>query len=238
MENVFLQPIRGMLDSLGVNKISKTAGKLPIDEGMSNEELVAKLGMLADGMPEELAGQKMHDEKTPLDNIEQSPASPVIENKKDQAYRLQTKTEDNLDSLAQTSAPLSNPSDLDTNQDPLARMAAKIACAIEEKLSSADHEKLAGGAERLATSMGSKLVSTIKENPVKSVAATFLGGTAIGGGLGFLAGHKDKKTELKDSNKTNEAHIFNLGAQIGGKMAEMRLIEQMRLHNSMEGDGK
>jgi hypothetical protein len=239
VENVFLRPINGLLDRLGVNKLDKTAGEATRYDGLTNDELAAKLGMIADGMPEELAGQKMHDEKTPMDAPEKSPAAPKIENTKDQGYRLQSKTEDNLDSLKQTSAPLSNPGDLDINQDPLARMAAKIACAIEEKLASAD-KSLAQPAGRLVEDMEkdalfSKATDWVKANPGKAMGAGALAGTAIGGGLGYLFGHGMGKERGAETEKANDDHILNLGALIGAKMAERRIVEQLQNQGAEEG---
>ncbi len=227
--DVFLQPVLDRLDKLGINKTANEGTRAaPIGE-LTNSELVKELGKLAGDMPEDLAGQKMHDEKTPLDSPEAAPAAPTIENNKDDAYRLQQRTDDNLDSLSQTSAPLSNPSDLDTDQDPLARMAAKIACAIEPLLADADDkvQKTAGVIHSMLLKTSAPSFQGVRDwigkHPEKAVAIGMAGGTAIGGGLGFFGGkqHERKKDETEDGA------ILQLGAEIGGRMAANQIFQQL-----------
>lgn len=227
MQDVFLLPIMKMVDKLGINKTASEKDPRKAD-GLSNAQLADELGKLAGDMPEDLAGQDMHDEKIPLDNPEPAPAAPTIENNQDSAYRLQKRTDDNLDNLSQTSAPLSNPSDLDTDQDPLARMAAKIACVVEPLLTQADAQ-LNGPAAQLNKSMQKhasplqSLLKTISANPGAATATALGAGGLIGGGLGFLGG----KAYEKKKDEPEDAEIFSLGAQIGGQMVANQILEQL-----------
>jgi len=219
-----------MIDKLGISKTASEADSTNV-EGISNAQLVKELGKLAGDMPEDLAGQKMHDEKTPMDTPEEPPASPVFENKADSAYRLQKRTDDNLDNLSQSSAPLSNPSDLDTDQDPLARMAAKIACAIEPILKSAD-QNLVDPAGRLCAQIDKTaapaFVQTaqkwVRANPEAATAAGLGAGSIIGGGLGFFGGKKHERKK----DETEDAAIFQLGAQVGGQAVANRVMEHLQ----------
>lgn len=224
----FLQPIMEMVDKLGIKKTAadNTQGNAP---DLTNDQLAKELGKLAGDMPEELAGQKMHDEKTPMDNPESPPADRKLEQGMDSAYSPQKRIDDNLDNLSQTSAPLSDPSDLDTDQDPLARMAAKIACAIEPKLKEAsdDLEQSAGRLSRQIAKQASPIKQVTEwatKHPAQSAAGLLAGGAALGGGLGFFGGKKYERA--KDAEE--DTAIFNLGANIGGQMAANEILSQLQ----------
>jgi predicted phage tail protein len=230
VSDVFLQPIMKMIDKLGISKTASEASSAPA-MGISNAQLAKELGKLAGDMPEDIAGQDMHDEKTPMDTPESPPASPKLENSQDSAYRLQQRTDDNLDNLSQSSAPLSNPSDLDTDQDPLARMAAKIACAIEPMLKGAD-SALNSPAERLCAQIDKTAAPALVQNarqwmqanPEIATASALGAGGLIGGGLGFFGG---KHTERK-KDETEDSAIFELGAQVGGQAVANQVIEHLQ----------
>lgn len=230
MSDVFLQPIMKMIDKLGISKTASEATSTSA-EAISNAQLAKELGKLAGDMPEDLAGQTMHDEKTPMDAPEGPPAAPKLVNSQDSAYRLQKRTDDNLDNLSQSSAPLSNPSDLDTDQDPLARMAAKIACAIEPMLKGAD-KGLIEPAKRLNAQINKTAAPALVQNMrqwiqghPETAAATALGaGGLIGGGLGFFGGKKHERNK----DETEDSAIFELGAQIGGQAVANQVMEHLQ----------
>ena len=227
MTDVLMQPIMDMVKKLGIEKTAKTkAVKDPA--ALTNEQLASELGKMAGNMPEQIAGQEMHSKTDPMDNPENAPTGREYEKGMDGLYREDKQTEDNLDNLIQTSAPLSDPRTLDTNQDPLSRMADKIACVLEPILANAD-KSLAYPAMRLSESMAKTakvsvktLWDVLKENPGAAAVAAG-GGAAIGGGLGYFAGRQ--RGRKKD--KSEEQAIFDLGAQVGGQIAAENILGKL-----------
>ena len=236
MVDVFLQPVMDMVNKLGINKTANVSPQGQ-PETLTDDQLAKELGKLAGDMPEDLAGQKMDDDKTPMSTPEKTPAAPVLENSMDGKPRWGTRTEDNLDSLTQTPAPLSNPGDLDTNQDPLARMAEKIACVIEPLLEGVD-SSMQDSAQWLSRQITkeaspiSGLFNVAKKNP-GSTAAMLGTGLALGGGLGFFGG---KRYERKKDDKEDSA-IFDLGAQVGGQVAANEILSRLNAAADNENKG-
>lgn len=229
--DTFLSPIMGMLDNLGIKKTAaQTVPNTKPAASLPNKDLAAALGKMAGDMPEDVAGQDMHDEKTDLGSVEQFPAKPEIENTQDGAYRLQKKQEDDLGKLEQSSAPLSDPSALDTNQDPLSLMAAKMAAAIEPRILQVDRS-MAKQASLLVDRMYKTSAPFLQaarqwigSHPEASTAIGLGGGLGIGGGLGFFTGQKVER----DKDKTEDQAILQLGAEIGGRMAANQIMEQLQ----------
>lgn len=225
------------MDKLGTTKLASDNSVRQNTNTMTDDELVKELSKLGSDMPESQAGQKTDAMTTPMSTpTPPAVAAPVIADKPDTWNRKDTKVDDNFSKIEQTSVPGSNPSDLDTNQDPLAVMAAKIASVIEPILQQAtgvnksaanrmygsmkDTDVFHGVKTMLAKEAG--LGNIFNKKNAMGVSAG-LGVAGLGGVLGYMKG-KDDGSE--DNEEENQA-IFNLGAEVGGRMVADNIMAQL-----------